>query len=168
MLFVSIFTDGIKTERTAWAYWKCVTTATEECQTDFTAELCNLQRHGSAWSVHCVCRWNEKGLYFFCSPLGVDKCAKAAMLVSPCLGEITDVSGAAERCGETGAQQMWGLVRNFICHCTLQQTSLLIGSPWITLGTWTLCSWMDRTDVRLCSHCHTHSRTETRTLLLIC
>lgn len=68
MLFVTIFTDGIKTERTAWAYWKCVTTATEECQTDFTAELCNLQRHGNAWSVHCVCRWNEKGLYFLQSP----------------------------------------------------------------------------------------------------
>lgn len=46
--------------------------------------------------VFIVCVGEMKRVYIFCSLLGVDECAKATMLVSPCLGEITDVSGAAE------------------------------------------------------------------------
>lgn len=72
-------------------------------------------------------------------------------LVSQSLGEIITVPGNAEWRRKTRAQQMWGLVRNFICHCTLQQTSLLIRSPWIRAGIWTVCSWTDRMNVLLCS-----------------
>lgn len=77
-------------------------------------------------------------------------------------GEIIIVPGNAEWCRETGVRQMWGLVRNFICHCTLQQTSLLIRSPWTRLGIWTVCSWTDRmvsfcAPVNTGTHIHTHS-----------
>lgn len=98
-------------------------------------------RRGIVWCIQCVCLWSEKANS--CCLLGADKLVDTTDLVSTDLWEIIIVSGKAEWSRKTGAQQMWGLVRNFICHCTLRQTSLLIRSPWIRLGIWAVCSWTD-------------------------
>lgn len=146
------------THSLAWSNYNHVTTATKDCHTLFTVGLCNLWRCGTVGSIQCACRWSEKVNYcWFC---GVDKRVSAMDLVSPCLWEIIIVPGNAGWCTKTGAEQMWGLIRNFICYRTLQQISLLIRSPWIRLGIWTVCSWMDW----LMSFCaliatHTHAHT---------
>ena len=107
----------------------------------FGSVICRDMRLLGACSV-CA---GEVKRWIPCCLRGVDKHVDATDLVSPCLGEIIIIPGtAAEWCWKTGAQQMWGLVRNFICHCTLHQTSLLIRSPWIRQGIWTVCSWTDR------------------------
>ena len=89
----------------------------------------------------CVLKWLET-VDSHCLP-GVDKRLGATGPVSLSLRDIITIAGTAEQCRKAGAQQMWGLVRDFICHCTLQQTSLLIRSPWIRRGIWTFCSWAD-------------------------
>ncbi len=134
--------------------------ATEKCQTLSPAVLCNLWRHGIVWSVLCAVLWSLKE--HSCCLLGVDSGVGGGDLVSPYLRDIIIVPGNAEWCRKTGVQQMWGLVRNFICHGTLQQTSLLIGSPWIRLGIWTVCSWTDWM-MSFCALIATHTCTRTRT-----
>lgn len=66
---------------------------------------------------------------------------------------------------------MWGLVRNFICHCTLQQTSFLIRSPWVTIGIctpsyeWTeWCPFLHSLR-RKSTHTHTHNALNLKTCL---
>lgn len=153
---------NIPTHSHVWSHNK-VTTATERCQTLFTAVLCNLQRHWIFQGVVIVFasevkRWiHAVALVWTNASMPQTWCHRTS-------GEIIIVPGNTEWCRETGARQMWGLARNFICHCTLQQTSLLIRSPWTGLGIWTVCSWTDwmmsfcapiATSAHTCTQTHT-------------
>ena len=107
-------------------------------------------------SVHSLCRWREE--VDVCRLLGVDKhfvhrtwcCRARGKRFSPWV-TLSDAERLKHsRCGD------------FIFQCTLQQTSLLIRSPWITQGIWTVCSWANWMMPFFCSHGRTLTQTCTR------